>query len=153
MKYGVVLALLGLFALPTHAEGIPTMAPAAPQGEPSVLAGGSQEVVPADATLVFGLTGEQLVAGVAIGVGLGAAAVAASGNTLAGASLGTLAAIYVAHLAVEAVVVGGMYYLWPSEEEPSDVPSRKMPIRLPGSTASPGLSLQPFHEASHCQAC
>jgi hypothetical protein len=157
MKYGVVLALLALFSLPAHASETPTIAPAASPTAPApagpAQTGPTQADAPQDETLIFGLTGPQLAAGVAIGAGLGAAAVAASGNTLAGAGLGTLAAIYVAHLFVEAVVVGGMYYFWPSEEEPSDAPLRKMPIREPGGSAPPSLPLHPFREASRCSAC
>jgi hypothetical protein len=104
-------------------------------------------------TLIFGMTAQQLAVGVVIGAGIGAIVVAASGNTLAGAGLGTLAAIYVAHLAVEAVVVGGVFYLWPSENEPSDAPSRKTSIR--GLTASmvPTLPPQLHHAAERCQFC
>lgn len=157
MKHGVALALLALFSLCAPASATPTAAAAAAQTVPAPASPAQPEPAPAnspgDETLIFGLTGPQLAAGVAVGAGLGAAAVAASGNTLAGAGLGTLAAIYVAHLFVEAVVVGGMYYLWPSEEEPGDVPSRKMPIRGAGPSAAPPLPLSPFHESSACQAC
>jgi hypothetical protein len=157
MKYGAVLALLAFFSLPVHASESRTMASAVSQTGPapadSAQTGALQADVPPDETLILGLTGPQLAAGVTIGAGLGAAAVAASGNTLAGAGLGTLAAIYVAHLLVEAVVVGGMYYLWPSEEEPSDTPSRKMPIRERGESAELSLPLQSFREASSCSAC
>jgi hypothetical protein len=154
MKYGVILALLAFLSPPVQASEILTIAPAASQTAPAPAQTNPTQVdAPPEETLILGLTGTQLAAGVAIGAGLGAAAVAASGNTLAGAGLGTLAAIYVAHLFVEAVVVGGMYYFWPSEEEPSDAPSRKMPIRGPRVSAAPSLPLPPFREASRCQAC
>jgi hypothetical protein len=84
----------------------PVVAVAEPAGQP---AGTS------DNTLIFGLTATELVVATAVGAGAGAAVAVASGNAIAGASLGfgTLAAIYVAHLAVEAIVVGGLYYGWP----------------------------------------
>ena len=87
----------------------------------------------ADHTLVFGLTATELALAGAIGAGAGAAAAMASGNLIAGASLGfgTLAAIYVAHLAVEAVVVGGLYYWWPSDN-PDPPAARTIRIRTAG---------------------
>jgi hypothetical protein len=54
-----------------------------------------------------------------------------SGGTLAELSVGTIVGIYLAHLAVEAVLVGGVYYYWPSERAPDDDPSRSMKLRLP----------------------
>jgi len=84
-----------------------------------------------DTTIVFGLTATQLALAAALGAGAGAAGALASGNLIAGASLGfgTLAAIYVAHLAAEAVVVGGIYYWWPWEAEPEAPISRTIAIR------------------------
>jgi hypothetical protein len=84
-----------------------------------------------DNTLVFGLTATQLALAAAIGAGAATAGALASGNLVAGASLGfgTLAAIYVAHLAAEAVVVGGIYYWWPWEAEPDPPASRTIAIR------------------------
>jgi len=88
----------------------------------------------ADHTIVFGLTAGQLAIAAAVGAGAGAAGALASSNIIAGASLGfgTLAAIYVAHLAVEAVVVGGVYYWWPWDAEPEIPASRTMTIRGAG---------------------
>ncbi len=84
-----------------------------------------------DDTLVFGLTAAQLAVAAAVGAGAGAAGALVSGNVIAGASLGfgTLAAIYVAHLAAEAVVVGGVYYWWPWEAKPEAPASRSLAIR------------------------
>src|SRR5229473_2802549 len=84
-----------------------------------------------DHTIVFGLTAGQLALAAAVGAGAGAAAALASSNMIASASLGfgTLAAIYVAHLAAEVVVVGGIYYWWPWEAEPEAPASRTMVIR------------------------
>jgi hypothetical protein len=105
-----------------------------------------ERVIPADEhddTLVFGLTATQLALAAAVGAGAGAAGALASGNVIAGASLGfgTLAAIYVAHLAAEAVVVGGIYYWWPWEAEPESPASRTMTIRGAGEAdaRSPAL--------------
>lgn len=81
-----------------------------------------------DDTVVFGLTATQLAIAAAVGAGVGAVAVVASGNTLAGAGLGSLAVIYVAHLVVEAVVVGGVYYMWPWEENTADEPAGRTAI-------------------------
>jgi hypothetical protein len=88
----------------------------------------------ADHALVFGLTPTELAVAAAIGAGAGAAGALVSGNLIAGASLGfgTLGAIYVAHLAAEAVVVGGVYYWWPWESDPDPPASRTIAIRLPG---------------------
>ncbi|MGC2413428.1 MAG: hypothetical protein WA459_12120 [Stellaceae bacterium] len=88
----------------------------------------------ADHTLVFGLTATQLALAAAVGAGAGAAEALASGNLVAGASLGfgTLVAIYVAHLAAEAVVVGGIYYWWPWDGDPDPPASRTISIRAPG---------------------
>jgi hypothetical protein len=82
-------------------------------------------------TLIFGLTVTQLVVAAAVGAGAGAIAAVASGNAVAGASLGfgTLGAIYVAHLAAEALVVGGVYYWWPWESEEEAPASRAMAIK------------------------
>jgi hypothetical protein len=94
------------------------------------------EVVPdaGDGSLVFGFTVTELALAVAVGAGVGAAGAVASSNLIAGASVGfgTLAAIYVAHLAVEAAVVGGAYYWspwWPWGSEPQSPASRTMVIR------------------------
>jgi hypothetical protein len=103
---------------------------------------------PDDDTLVFGLTATQLVVAAAVGAGAGAAVAVASGNAIAGASLGfgTLGAIYVAHLAAEAIVVGGVYYWWPWEPDEQTPASRAMAIRDPakgrGTSATP-LRLAP----------
>ena len=106
---------------------------------PAALAGGTASSTgPDDDTLVFGLTATQLVVAAAVGAGAGAAvagagaAVAvASGNAIAGASLGvgTLGAIYIAHLAAEAIVVGGVYYWWPWESEEQPPASRALAIK------------------------
>ena len=82
-------------------------------------------------TLVFGLTATQLALAAAVGAGAGAVGALASGNFIAGASLGvgTLGAIYFAHLAAEALVVGGIYYWWPWEAEPEPAASRRIAIR------------------------
>jgi len=84
-------------------------------------------------TLVFGLTATELVVATAVGAGAGAAVAIASGNAIAGASVGfgTLAVIYVAHLAVEAIVVGGFYYGWPWEPADETPPSRATAITGP----------------------
>jgi hypothetical protein len=93
--------------------------------------------VPPDArddSLVFGFTVTELALAVAVGAGVGAAGAVASSNVVAGASVGfgTLAAIYVAHLVVEAAVVGGAYYWspwWPWGSAPEPPASRTMVIR------------------------
>jgi hypothetical protein len=84
-----------------------------------------------DNTIVFGLTAGQIALAAAVGASAGAAGALASSNLIAGASLGvaTLAAIYVAHLAAEVAVVGGMYYWWPWNAEPEIRASRTMVIR------------------------
>ena len=87
-----------------------------------------------DNSLVFGFTVSELALAVAVGAGVGAAGAVASSNIIAGASVGfgTLAAIYVAHLVVEAAVVGGAYYWspwWPRGSEPESPASRTMVIR------------------------
>ncbi len=173
--HGAALALLAAFSLPVHASEarhLETPLQTAARSEPAHAGPGhtgsarkepeqtgtaqtepSAPEAARDNTLIFGLTGPQLAVGVAVGAGLGAVAVAASGNTLAGAGLGTLAAIYVAHLAVEAVVVGGMFYLWPSEDEASDAPARKMPIRGPAGSSSPILLQQTLGETVRCRVC
>jgi len=87
-----------------------------------------------DGSLVFGFTVTELALAVVVGAGIGAAGAVASGNVIAGASVGfgALAAIYVAHLAVEAAVVGGAYYWspwWPRGSEPESPTSRTTAIR------------------------
>jgi hypothetical protein len=90
-----------------------------------------------DHTIAFGLTAGQLAIAAAVGAGAGAAGAVVSSNVVAGASLGvgTLAAIYVAHLAAEAVVVGGVYYWWPWGSEPEPSASHTMTIRGAGEGA------------------
>jgi hypothetical protein len=89
--------------------------------------------------LVLGLSGRQVA--IAAGVGLGAGAAAAffsrysirallSRSALAGLGVGTLVGLYVAHLAVEAVLVGGVYYYWPNKRAAEDDPSRSMKLRI-----------------------
>jgi len=87
-----------------------------------------------DHTVVFGLTAGQLAIAAAVGAGAGAAGALVSSNIVASASLGfgTLAAIYVAHLAAEAVVVGGVYYWWPWDSEAESPASRTLKIRGAG---------------------
>jgi hypothetical protein len=84
-------------------------------------------------TLVFGLTATQLVVAAAVGAGAGAIAAFASGNAVVGASLGfgTLGAIYVAHLAAEALVIGGVFYWWPQEAADEAPVPRAMAIKDP----------------------
>ncbi len=95
-----------------------------------------------DNTIVFGLTAGQLALAAAVGASAGAAGALATSNIIAGASLGfgTLAAIYVAHLAAEVVVVGGLYYWWPWNAEPEAPASRTLVIRgasPPGADPAP----------------
>ena len=82
-------------------------------------------------TVVFGLPATQLVIAAAVGLGAGTIAALASGNAIVGASLGlgTLGTIYVAHLAAEALVVGGVYFWWPWESEGEAPASRAMAIK------------------------
>jgi hypothetical protein len=96
--------------------------------------------------LVLGLTGTELAIASSVGLGIGAAAAFARsgrlaalvrGGTLAGLSLTTLVGLYVAHLFVEAVLVGGVYYYWPSERSADDQPSRSMKLRLDPSPRKP----------------
>ena len=81
------------------------------------------------------------------GAGLGAAAAAVSGNAVGGLTLGTLsgtlAALYVAHLLVEAVVVGGVYYFWPweSQRQKSARPLGKAIRDVPAPRPALGLRL------------
>src|SRR5580765_8334820 len=87
-------------ALATPLAALLLLAPAA------ALAGGTASTAEPDGnTLIFGLTATELVAAAAVGAGAGAVVAVASGNAIAGASLGigTLGAIYVAHLAAEAI--------------------------------------------------
>ena len=68
--------------------------------------------------VLFGLTATQLALAAAAGAGVGV--LAAGGNSLLTAGAGTLVVIYVAHLVVEVVAIGGALYLWPdSEVEPA----------------------------------
>jgi hypothetical protein len=96
-------------------------------------------------TIVFGLTVTQLAIAAAVGAGAGAAGALVSANVITGASLGfgTLGVIYVAHLAAEAIVVGGVYYWWPWETKPEDSASPAMVIRGAdtGREAIPALHL------------
>ena len=98
-----------------------------------------------DDTLVFGLTATQLVIAAAVGAGAGAAVAIASGNAIASVSLGfgTLGAIYVAHLAAEALVVGGIYYWWPWEPEDETPALRATAIRGAGKDRD-AISLPPL---------
>lgn len=73
-----------------------------------------------DRTVVFGLTATQLVIAAAVGAWLGGSAALATRRASLGAGLGLLAAVYVAHLAVEALVVGGVYYFWPGDQPTDD---------------------------------
>jgi hypothetical protein len=74
----------------------------------------------ADRTVVYGLTVTQLATAAAIGGWLGGSAALATRRVSVGTGLGLLATIYVAHLAVEALVVGGVYFFWPGDAPPED---------------------------------
>jgi hypothetical protein len=74
----------------------------------------------ADREVVYGLTVMQLGTAAAIGGWLGGSAALATRRASVGAGLGLLATIYVAHLAVEALVVGGVYFFWPGDAPPED---------------------------------
>ncbi len=87
-------------------------------------AAGGHEPGPKEERLL-GLTRTQLALAVATGAGIGV--LAAGGNSLFTAGAGTLAAIYVAHMVVEAVAIGGMLYLWPEDQaEPETSPRIKL---------------------------
>lgn len=88
--------------------------------------------------MMLGLTGTQLAVSAGVGLGIGATAAFIAGGrlralmasgTLAGLGVTTLAGIYVAHLLVEAILVGGVYYFWPSRGG-DDQPSRSMKLHL-----------------------
>jgi len=107
-----------------------------------VLAGGTASPAGAgDDTLVFGLTATQFALAAAVGAGAGAVVAIASGNAIAGVSLGfgTLGAIYVAHLAAEVLVVGGVFYWWPWE--PADETPAAGPTAIRGADQGNPVSL------------
>ena len=76
------------------------------------------------------LTGAQLSAAAGIGLAAGVTAVIASRNALAGFGLGAVVALYVAHLAVEAALVGGAYYFWQADKNPRDQPAHRLKLRI-----------------------
>lgn len=91
-------------------------------------------------SFIHGLTTKQLVVAAVVGAGLGAAAAAVSGNVAVGTGVSVLAAIYVAHLAVEAIVVGGVYYFWPEKKKPSQATGQALALHS-SSSQTAGLRL------------
>ena len=99
-----------------------------------------------DHGLLHGLTGPKLAIAAGVGLGIGATAAAfvsrrsvsalLSRSALAGLGVGTLVGIYVAHLALEAVLVGGVYYYWPSKRAAEDEPSHSMKLRIAPPTGN-----------------
>jgi hypothetical protein len=76
-----------------------------------------------DETVIFGLTTSQLAIAAVVGTGLGATAAIVGRRMSLATGLGVLATVYIAHLGVEALIVGAVYLMWPSQpsEEPDDV--------------------------------
>ena len=72
--------------------------------------------------MILGLTATQLAIAAAVGAGLGVTAAVVSGNAAVGTGASLLAAVYIAHLAAEAAIVGGVYFFWPWGAEPKQQP-------------------------------
>jgi hypothetical protein len=98
-----------------------------------------------DRGVVFGLTGKELAIAAAIGAGLGGtAAMVVNGATVgagAGAGVGMLALIYFGHIAAEALVVGGLWYLWPEIDPPEEPPGTIGPISTVSRISGLGLAV------------
>lgn len=71
-----------------------------------------------------GIGGSTLALALAAGAGVGAMGALLAGETLLTVGAGTVVAIYVGHLLLEAVVVGGALYVWPEGEE-AEEPTRR----------------------------
>ena len=72
---------------------------------------------PEERTESPGIGGGELALAVWAGAGVGAMAALVAGETLLTVGAGTVIAIYVSHLILEAIVIGGAVYVWPDSEE------------------------------------
>ena len=68
----------------------------------------------------------ELAVALAVGVGVGAAGALFAGGNLLTVGAGTLAAIYVGHLLLEVIIVGGTIYVWPDDEEAEEMARRPL---------------------------
>lgn len=93
-----------------------------------------------DHPVIFGLTTTQLAIAAAVGAGLGATAAITARRMSVGAGLGLLATVYIAHLGVEALIIGGVYFLWPEGPPSGEPEGAAVPIGG-GATRISGLGL------------
>ena len=84
-------------------------------------------------SVVFGLNARQIGLAAGTGAWIGGGAGLATRSLTSGAGLGVIGAIFVAHLAAEEVVAGGVYYFWPENrvDEPAAIPTESG-RRIPG---------------------
>jgi len=73
-----------------------------------------------------GIGRQELVVALAVGAGVGVAGALFAGGNLLTVGAGTVAAIYVGHLLLEAIVVGGTIYGWPDSEEAEELARRPL---------------------------
>ncbi len=85
---------------------------------------GQADNVGEDTGILLGLSGTELMYSASAGAVVGVLAASVSGAPLLAAGAGILGTIFVAHLAIDAVIVGSaaigsMYYLWQERQQES----------------------------------
>lgn len=79
---------------------------------------------PEQRTASSGIGGGAVALAVAVGAGVGAVGALVASEALLTVGAGTVVAIYVGHLLLEAVIVGGAVYSWPESEDAAEPGSR-----------------------------
>ena len=75
---------------------------------------------PEDRIASSGIDSNLVAMALATGAGIGAMGALVAGDALLTVGAGTVIAIYVGHLLLELIVVGGAVYVWPDSEETVD---------------------------------
>ena len=80
--------------------------------------------LPEGLTTSTGIDGGMMALAMAAGAGVGALGALVAGDVLFTVGAGTMIAIYVGHLLLEVLVVGGAVYIWPEREKAVELAHR-----------------------------
>jgi len=112
----------------------------------ALLAGAARADSPAisQRTASSNIGGGMVALAVATGAGFGAMGALVAGEALLTVGAGTVVAIYVGHLILEAIVVAGAVYVWPDSED-SVEPVRRPPLKFKRAAGPIKLRLVATH--------